>query len=323
MAKNKKEKTLADYVVIAISPVLIMTLVGSLAFFLMELTYHGQYEVRLKWILFWFVSASVLVARIGIEQGKEHASLFGFGLTAAVGLAAVQLVDSFLLAWLLMAVSWWCTWKLTWDCTLIDDSEDASGEGLLQSAGFNSTDPAPDVTNSRESGQTVSDLAQRIKVRRGEKADNRRTDAPSRKNETETSDPGPDVDREPGKQPVHAPGKWVVYFSLAALPLFGAGQLFIPAGDREGRAYGFTLLAVYVASALGLLLTTSFLGLRRYLRQRKLQMPASMTRAWLGMGMVLALALLFLALLIPQPQGEYTVTALVDKLDARLRNASQ
>jgi len=323
MAKNKKEKTLADYVVIAISPVLIMTLVGSLAFFLMELSYHGQYEIRLKWILFWFVSASVLVARIGIEQGKDHARLFGFALTAAVGLAAVQLVDTFLVAWLLMAVSWWCTWKLTWDCTLIDDSEDASGEGLLQAAGLNSAGKPPDATNDRESGQTVSELAQRIKVQRAGKADDRRTDPSSGKMETATSDPGTDVDREPNKPPVHVPGKWVVYFSLAALPLFGAGQLFIPASDREGRAYGFGLLAVYVASALGLLLTTSFLGLRRYLRQRKLQMPASMTRAWLGMGMALALALLCLALLLPQPQGEYTVTALVDKLDAKLRNASR
>ncbi len=136
MAKKRREKTLADYVVIAISPVLIMTLVGSLAFFLLELSYQGQYEIRLKWILFWFVLASVLVARIAIEQGKEHASLFGFALIAVVGFAAIRLVDAFLLAWLLLAISWWCTWKLTWDCTLIDDREDASGEGLLQAAGF-------------------------------------------------------------------------------------------------------------------------------------------------------------------------------------------
>ena len=136
VARTKRKKTLADYVVIAISPVLIMTLVGSLAFFLLELSYHGQYELRLKWILFWFVLAAVLVARIAIEQGKEHASLFGIALIVVVGLAAIRLVDEFLVAWVLCAVCWWCTWKLTWDCTLIDDNEDASGEGLLQAAGF-------------------------------------------------------------------------------------------------------------------------------------------------------------------------------------------
>lgn len=276
MAKRTRKKTLADYVVIAISPVLIMTLVGSLAFFLLELTYHGQFEVRMKWILFWFVLAAVLVARIAIEQGREYARLFGLALTAAVGLATARLVDQFLLGWTLLGVTWWCTWKLTWDCTLIDDRADASGEGLLQAAGL---------------------------------------DAPA--------DAGSSNDSEAEPRSVHAPGKWVVYFSLAALPLFGAGQLVIPSKDTAARAYGFSLVAVYVASALGLLLTTSFLGLRRYLRQRKLQMPAAMTRMWLAMGTGLALAIFCLALLLPQPQGEYSVTALVDKVDTKLRAASR
>jgi Domain of unknown function (DUF4129) len=276
MAKRTRKKSLADYVVIAISPVLIMTLVGSLAFFLLELTYHGQFEVRMKWILFWFVLAAVLVARIAIEQGREYAALFGLALTAAVALAVVRLVDQILLGWTLLGVTWWCTWKLTFDCTLIDDREDASGEGLLQAAGL---DAPADADSSSGSG----------------------------------------VER----RSVHAPGKWVVYFSLAALPLFGAGQLVIPSKDTAARAYGFSLVGVYVASALGLLLTTSFLGLRRYLRQRKLQMPAAMTRMWLVMGTGLALAILSLALLLPQPQGEYSVTALVDKVDTKLRAASR
>jgi Domain of unknown function (DUF4129) len=298
MPKSKRQKTLADYVVIAISPVLIMTLVGSLVFFLLQLTYHGEFEGRLKWILFWFISAAVLVARIAIEQGKEYASLFGIALTAAVALAAMRLVDQFLLAWILLAVCWWCTWKLTWDCTLIDDNEDASGEGLLQAAGFRDESPPASMRAGNDAAAEQADA---------DKSDPEQADA----------------DQSPGKRPVHAPGRWLVYFSLAALPIFGIGQMFIPSGDTESRGYGFSLLALYVASALGLLLTTSFLGLRRYLRQRKLQMPAAMTRAWLVTGTVIALALLALALLLPQPQGEYSVTALVDKIDNKLRDASR
>jgi hypothetical protein len=313
MAKKRREKTLADYVVIAISPVLIMTLVGSLAFFLLELSYHGQYEMRLKWILFWFVLASVLVARIAIEQGKEYASFFGFALIAVVGFAAIRLVDAFLLAWLLLAISWWCTWKLTWDCTLIDDREDASGEGLLQAAGFNSGTEmlhAPLTATGETNGPGTDPL-------------DPHAGTPPRTEQRDSNDAGRDIDPETSNRRIHAPGKWVVYFSLAALPLFGVGQLLIPSRDTEARAYGFGLLAVYVASALGLLLTTSFLGLRRYLRQRKLQMPAAMTRTWLGMGTALAIVLLFLAMLLPQPQGEYTLTALVDKVDTKIRQASR
>ena len=141
--------------------------------------------------------------------------------------------------------------------------------------------------------------------------------------EPEATDARTDVEPSATDRPVHAPGKWVVYFSLAALPIFGIGQLFIPAHDTEARASGFSLLAVYVASALGLLLTTSFLGLRRYLRQRNLKMPAAMSRTWLATGTAIVMALLCLALLLPQPQGEYSVNALVDKIDTKLREASR
>ena len=54
----------------------------------------------------------------------------------------------------------------------------------------------------------------------------------------------------------HAPGVWVVYFSLAALPLFGIGQVFLPAGSLAARQYAFCLLCTYTASGLGLLLAT-------------------------------------------------------------------
>ncbi len=49
------KKTLADYVTIAISPVLIMALVGSLVFFLQEAFYQGNYDGRVGFILAMFV----------------------------------------------------------------------------------------------------------------------------------------------------------------------------------------------------------------------------------------------------------------------------
>ena len=58
----------------------------------------------------------------------------------------------------------------------------------------------------------------------------------------------------------HTPGVWIVYFSLASLPIFGLGQLFIPAANTASRRYVFLLLCVYVSCGLSLLLTTSFLS---------------------------------------------------------------
>src|SRR5690606_9257685 len=96
----------------------------------------------------------------------------------------------------------------------------------------------------------------------------------------------------------HTPGLWVLYFSLAALPLFGLGQSWIPVTDGDRRQFAFKLLAVYVAAGLSLLVTTSFLGLRRYLRQRNVEMPAPMAVTWVSLGAVLIFVVMFAAALL-------------------------
>ena len=55
MAKDREPPSLADFVVTALSPILIMGLVGSLAYFLLEVLYAGQWPDRLRWTLFFFV----------------------------------------------------------------------------------------------------------------------------------------------------------------------------------------------------------------------------------------------------------------------------
>ena len=47
--------TTADYMVVALSPTLIFFLVGSLCFYLVEVFYQGQYELRLLWVMLMFV----------------------------------------------------------------------------------------------------------------------------------------------------------------------------------------------------------------------------------------------------------------------------
>ncbi|HEX5471588.1 MAG TPA: DUF4129 domain-containing protein, partial [Lacipirellulaceae bacterium] len=111
----------------------------------------------------------------------------------------------------------------------------------------------------------------------------------------------------PGKG-AHTPGLWVLYFSLAALPLFGIGQHWIPVTEVGRRRYVFGLLLVYVAAALSLLVTTSFLNLRRYLRQRRVEMPLPIAGTWVGVGAVLIVIVMMLALLIPRPGAEVAVS---------------
>ena len=78
----------------------------------------------------------------------------------------------------------------------------------------------------------------------------------------------------------------------------------------DSRRSAFWLLCIYVASGLGLLVTTSFLGLRRYLRQRRLEMPLEMAGVWLSLGAAMIVALLVVCTLLPRPNAEYSVTHL-------------
>jgi hypothetical protein len=284
MRENRPTTTLADFLVVCVSPILIMLLVGSLCFFLIEVFGRGAIVDSLRWVMFWFVLAIVLVSRIGIEQGTGHAMVYGLGLAAAVWLYMMRLFPAFILDLALLAIVWWCANKLVWDCTLINENEDASGNGLLQSAADGSF--SVPVEKSREEGSNQKTGHQKQSA------------AP------------------------HPPGLWVVYFSLAALPLFGIGQVLLPGGDSAARHAGFVFLFIYLAAAFGLLLVTSFLGLRRYLRQRQIQMPAAIAFGWVRFGAGVMAFILVAAMLFPRPGAGAAWLVLRHQVEYRLHQAS-
>ena len=313
MASRKTEHTPADYVVMALAPALIMALVGSLVFFLLEVLYAGAYPARLQWLLFFFVFGAVLIARISMQPDiAGRARFYGgiLGLLVWVGLLTYveyppdNPVADF--GWAinlgLIALIWWCAHQLTWDCTFLDDREGSAGKGVLQAAGF------------EEGSQPQEE--ERAEAEEGEPAP-----APAEKRTPLNWLERYHAYREKRRQK-RTPGVWVVYFSLAALPIFGLGQAFIPveAGDR--RRYTFWLMAVYVGSGLGLLLTTTFLGLRLYLQRRKLRMPAAMTGVWLTLGGLLIALFLLAGALLPRPRGEYQLFDR-DRAGSKARQASR
>lgn len=308
MAK-RLEKSMVDYVTIAISPMLIMLLVGSLMFFLLETVFSSaQYGGMLKWTMFWFVIAIVLISRIGIEQGTAYASGYGLALAAAVWLVAAKYTNAMVAPAVVLGIVWWFANKLTWDCTLIEDTEDASGEGLLQVAGM------AESTDDTALSETKPDEAKPKLDAEPEAVETRGEPTPWWQRIL--------LQRSERKNKPHAPGLWVVYFSMAALPLFGVGQLLLNSSDEAANDRVFQYLGTYVAAGLALLMTTSFLGLRRYLRQRKLEMPNSMVTKWLGMGAALIVAVLLIAMLIPRPQADYSITALLEKVGPEGLSAS-
>lgn len=295
-------QTAIDYVTIVLSPVLIIGLVGSLVLFLLEVFYRSEgagpdWKDRLQWILCFYVIGAVLVSRISM-MGEIASRFWIYGSILAfltyLGLQSfVQYPEggvkeiSFIINGGLVALVWWCSHRLTWDCTNVDEEAEISGEGVLQAAGL--------AASESEEKQPEEDktLWQRWK------------DYQERRSKARTL------------------GVWVIYFSLAAVPIFGLGQSLIPLTSPDRRAFTFWLMTLYVGCGLGLLLTTCFLGLRRYLRKKRLQMPAVMTGTWLTMGGLLIVGLLAVGVLIPWPYGGRPIGDMIDPAGAKKREANR
>ena len=316
MAADRDPPGLIDYVVTAISPALVMLMVGSLVFFLVEVLYAGQHEGPLLYTMFFFVAGSVLVARIAIQVDRGRAGVYGAFLALATFAAISAYVDypkgsplgraSWLANLGLLALIYWSANKLTWDCTHLDETQDVSGRGLLSAAGL-----------SRETGDSGEETADRNQESADLASGGRQPPEPERKRggKKKKKDKPPSwlwrwhsYRQEQRKKP-HTPGVWVIYFALAALPLFAVGQSLIDPDDADRRRATFYQMVVYIASALGLLATTSLLGLRRYLRQRKAVMPGSLTAGWLGLAAGVTVVFLVVGAALPRPHSE---TPLVD-----------
>lgn len=287
-------KTVVDHLAILVCPLVIIVMVGSLALFLAKIGYTGRYVSRVNWALCWFVVGSVLISRIGIQSGTERSSVYGLLLGGAISIFFWRFLGFGAPLYILLAILcfiWWCTSQLTWDCTLIDDDEDSSGQGLLEASGLGS-----------EAAKEADEESKKHELRR-------------KRRRWWQHLFGSQANRK--GQP-HAPGVWIILFSLLALPLFGIGQLKFGSEASADRRFGFTMLGIYVAASLVLLLLTSFLGLRRYLRQRRLEMPTLIAGSWMIYGVILAVVVMAACFLLPRPNAFFTLPELVNMASTNL-----
>ena len=213
-----------------------------------------------------FTMGAVCVARIAIEQSRQYS----IGYLAALAMAAFVVMSRFVVGSVvfcagILALIAYLSDRIVHDCTLIDDTQDASGQGLI------------DFGSSQLKRQLDAPASDQIS---GSEIESAREEQPAKAG--------------------HQPGRTVMYLAIAALPLFGFGQ-FLLRSDSATWSSAQKYLAIYLFSSLSLLVTTSFLGLRRYLRQRKVDMPNDVAVAWLAGGLVMIGLILSVAYLAPMP----------------------
>jgi hypothetical protein len=290
----KLRPTAVDYLLAGLSPALIIGMICCLVFFLLTVLYRGDFVTRLMYILGLYTFASVLISRIAIEQTRAVAMGYSLALGAATLVVVPRLVQfsgplaalSIPLTMGFLILIGYLADRITHDCTLIDETQDSTSVGLLQSMGL------------------VHNPLKRQKAAHSKKDDDDHVLADSL-GKTKTN-----------KKRKHNPGVWILYFAFLAVPLFGLGQITIPSSDRGSQFRANFFLFGYLFFAMALLATTSFLGLRRYLRQRQLAMPAGMAAIWIPSGMLGGAVLLAALWILPMSLGPGTAFQLPFRLES-------
>ena len=282
-------------------PALTMLVVSSVAFFLIEIFYQGPFVARVKWIFSLFCFAAVLISRISIVDGFSRASGFGLILGVATVIVTARLMQGnvFTLA-AILALVWWIAGRLTWDCTFIDESRDATGQGMIDLA-------IERFQRFRKQQQTAESSSP--------------TDNKPTKNKT-----NPNPNRSPWdifvevfwkRKQANTPGLWAFYFLLLGLPLFGIGQLFLGMTDDASHQAAAKHFFFYVTGLLGLLMLSSVLGLHRYLQKNQAAMPAHIAKRWIITGTILAIAITSICFMLPRPTAKYSVGNWLPKLTSQ------
>jgi len=271
----RRYQTIADYVAIGLAPLLIFWMINSLAGFLMLVLYQGNYPARVIWILMCYTMGATALARVTIEQSRSYSSMYGAALGVTTFLVLLRFVgDPIFAAGILFTIGYLAD-RIVHDCTIIDDGIDSSGQGLV------------------DSGRKW--IARQWEERSQNPSIENNAATPNAK----TTDKKARDKKSIGKQG-HQPGRTVLYLAFAALPLFGIGQFFLR-GNPDAWERARWMLVFYLFSSLSLLVVTSFLNLRRYLRQRQTEMPVKVTVTWLVGGIAMILFILLFAFLAPLP----------------------
>ncbi len=300
-----------------IGPALVMVVAGSLGFFLVETIYGGPMIGRVKWIFGLFAFAAVLISRISIELGAERATLYGLLLAVATMVATGQLVQgNYLVLFAVLMFVWWCASRLTWDCTFIDDTRDATGQGMIDLAvariqKFRTRHQGTEQTDANS--QPPADI---IPVTVDQESD------------VTPAAPPPTAWQSISRLFFHrrqpnTPGLWAFYFLIGALPLFGIGQLFLRMNDAAAHRAAAFHFFTYMVGILCLLMVTSLLGLHRYLARNNASIPVRVARQWMVFGVILAILILGFTFWLPRPMPQYSIANWFPKLTSRLLDPSE
>ncbi len=317
--KNKKIEvtdfktnwTLTDTLLSFINPFLILVLVGSVVFFLLDVRYiyTAVNDSNLRIVAFSLVLGIVAVNRIFATESIEDGVMYGFGLGLVISLYVMVSTSMYgtgsviynlvtgnnFLAFLtnmgVVIFLWWLTNRITYECC-IDENLSAAEIGITTSISKavekSREHKTKKITTTRESDlfyelEAVDPTQLKFKD-------------PSTKDITfNIIGFGEQLSKIPA-------GISILFFSIPVMGIFSFGLRILVNGGQKIVNGGWFYLVLYVFSATLLLVMTSLGGLREYYKMRKISVPSLLGITWVLAGIFIIFIAMVCSVYLPLPE---------------------
>ncbi len=304
--KRRQRYSATDWLVDGLIPLLILLMVFSFVMFLLDIryVYTEVSDMNLRVFALCLVLGVVALNRLVARDGTEESLVYFVLLAAATGFYTFVTTGAYDVGSVagdfmnhpyvatafnmtLVILLWWATNRLMHECC-VDENLSAGDIGILTGTArriVTRTRATPRAPKSPASQGMWLDLDayDPSEARPASPAAPKRVETPAER-----------------LQKRH-PGISVFYFTVPVVFVFALGPRIVGHGGGRLVFSGWVLLAVYLLSALSLLMLTSLGGLRAYFRKRRVTIPKGIGPFWVGLGAVLVLAVLVGAAALPRP----------------------
>lgn len=319
-----QNKSITDYLVEFLTPVMIFVMTASFVFFLLDVRYVADFWLR--WVAFFLLIGIVALNRLIARDGRAESILYLIALTASIGLYTVgtsmsvgSVAHNFANdPWLatffnmgLVALLWWATNRLTHECC-VDENPSAGEIGLL-------TGTALRIRRAIDSeARTTAPKLEKMPMI----ITNDLTPYdPSEWQKPEKKAPPPALEST-RRLPRRHPGISILYFSIPAMLVFAGGQRVLENGGDAMVRNGQYFIIIFTIAALLLLMLSSLGGLRGYFRERNVRIPAGIGPFWIGLGVIMVAMVVCGAHWLPAPgraQAVYVADSTLEREAAEAR----
>ncbi len=304
--KPWQKHTGTDLLVDMLIPIMIFLMVLSFVMLLLDIryVYTAVSDLNIRAFALFLVLGVVALNRVIAREGTEESILYFLALASVTGFYTFittgayevgSIAGSFMnhpyvataFNMTLVILLWWATNRLMHECC-VDENLTAGDIGILTGTArrmLKSAEAKP--VAPRKKGPSI-DMWVDLDAYDP-------TEEPPKKEKTV-----PKTETATERLQKRHPGISIFYFSLPVVLVFAIGPRIV----GHGRALvfsGWVLLAIYLFSALSLLMLTSLGGIRAYFRRRRVPIPGGIGPFWVWLGTVLILIVLMGAAALPKP----------------------